>query len=445
MAVAFCFLFVFVCFFPNPAVPIGANTGWQAGQILAFLFVPAVLVLGLPKRQALALMLILLPILVSGFAIVMTRRALSDELAVNSIVATLLSLIVIIPVGWAASERYLIPLLTGVGCAIVTHALLGAYQVYSFSRNVFPLLGLYQNPSYRNFIQSNAEEWAVYVKRPFGLFPEPSAMAASIGPWLVLIFGLLLYPKLRARMGHRTKWFMVFSAVSGVALVFASRSGYVIILMASLLLMSAPKLKEYVLRVHRPAGMAVSLLLAISLVAAVFLAVTLLGSRLDIQQNYSWIARASSIVYGLTYLTTDAGSLLFGAGPGQSYLILQSSDISGILPSSAGEEAVEAVFSVSVLYIQEAGLLGMAALTLVLALVLRAIARSSARLLGLCTLMAWLGGVILTTSYINLSPVWLMLGVLLGWDHLFRRRPAMPSGRLGSVSETAYPRRAVRT
>jgi hypothetical protein len=73
-------------------------------------------------------------------------------------------------------------------------------------------------------------------------------------------------------------------------------------------------------------------------------------------------------------------------------------------------------------YVQEMGLLGAVALALTLIIVLRAIVRSSARLVGFSCLLAWLAGVILTTSYLPMLPLWLLLGVLLNWDRLFEVR-----------------------
>ena len=76
-------------------------------------------------------------------------------------------------------------------------------------------------------------------------------------------------------------------------------------------------------------------------------------------------------------------------------------------------------------YYAETGLLGAAALLAVLAMAVGAIARSSAVLLGLCALGSWLVGVVVTTSYFPLSPVWLFLGVVLSWDRLFPRAASM--------------------
>lgn len=422
-ATAFCSLFVFICFFPNPALPIGANTGLQAGQVMALLSLPVVLMMGLPKRQMLALLLLFLPVLVSGFLVVLTGRAVSDEVAAKSIVVMLLSFAVLVPIGWMVRDRYIVPLLSGVAVAMVAHALVGAYQAFWFARDVFSLPGLYQNPSFGSLVLGQgAEDWALYVKRPFGLFPEPSAMSASIGPWLVLIIGILLYPRLRHGMTRGTGTLLLVAAVSGVALMIVSRSGYTIPFMASALLVSLPALRKHALRLYHPGSLVVLGLLVLVFVTVVFLAVTYLGSRLDIQQNSSWSARAASLVYGLTYLRTSPANLLFGVGPGQSYIILQSASAAGPLPGGPAELAITAVWSVVVTHIQETGLVGALALGLVLLLVLRAIGRSSAQLMGFGCLVAWLAGVVLTTSYLSLLPIWLFLGVLLSWDRVFKVR-----------------------
>ena len=93
-------------------------------------------------------------------------------------------------------------------------------------------------------------------------------------------------------------------------------------------------------------------------------------------------------------------------------------------PSISNQGSV-AIWSMAVCYYAETGLLGAAALLAVLAMAVGAIARSSAVLLGLCALGSWLVGVVVTTSYSNLSPIWLFLGVVLSWDRLFPRAVLM--------------------
>jgi hypothetical protein len=433
--------FVFACFFPTPALPIAANTGLQAGQFLALLALPLLLLRGLPHRQTLALALLFLPVLVSGFATVISGRALSDAVALNSVAVFLLILLVLLPAGRMANERYVWRLLSGVALAVVTHAVVGAYQVYAFSRGVFPLLGLYQNPSYKSndTLQAGGEVWATYVQRPFGLFPEPSALTASIGPWLILFVGLLLYPRLRVGIGRGTMLLLAVATLSGVALVLVSRSGYTVALVAGLLLVSLPALRRNLLRLHRPEALFTLILLTLAGLAVAILAVAYLGPRFEPGQNASWTARLSSYVWGISYLGTSPSNFLFGVGPGQSFLTLQSSDILGPLPEGPAGQSVDAVWSAMVVYIQETGLLGILALALLMTLVLRAVARSSARLIGFTCLGAWTFGIVLTTSYPSLLPVWLFLGVLLSWDRIFVVRRQVSPGASGAIEVRSAP------
>jgi hypothetical protein len=389
---------------------------------MALLSLPILLVSGLPKRQTLALLLLILPVLLSGFLAVLTAHAISAEVVVKTMIATVLALVVLVPAGEIINKRYIMPLLYGVAWAIVLHSVVGLYQAYWFAQNVFPFSWLYQNPSFKSSISETPETWALYVKRPFGLFPEPSAMSASIGPWLVLIVGLLLYPRLRRGMMRSTRTLLVVAAVCGVALIIMSSSGFTIWLLAGLLLIGLPALKNNVLQFpRRPESLLILVTFVLVGVAVATLSVIYVGSRLSIEENSSWAARLASIAWGISYLGTSPHNLFFGVGPGQSFLILNSPG-SPILLEGPARLPAEAVWSVVVNYVQETGLVGVLALTLILMMMLRAILRSSARLAGLSCLMVWLAAVVFTTSYLPLSPVWLFLGVLLGWNQIFNAR-----------------------
>jgi len=443
-ATAAIFLFALICFVPNPALPIGQSTGLQAAQIMALLYLPVLfLTSGLPRRQTLVALLLFLPVVVSCFFVVLTDSAISTEVVFKAMGATALVHVVLVSAGKVVNKKYTVSLLSGVAWAIVLNAVLGFYQAYRFAQDEFPLPGLYQNPSFDNFIGGDPEEYALYVKRPFGLFPEPSAMAASIGPWLILLVGLLLYPKLRPGITRGTLAQLLLAVVCGVVLIILSRSGFTIWLLAGLLLVILPYLKDQVLRLNRPRSL--FRLTTVVLVGAALVAVSVVyvGSRLDIQENSSWSVRLASLVWSLTYLGTSLSNMIYGVGPGQSYLILQSSGSSSLPAASFGGLPVSAVYSWATSYILEMGLLGALALALVLIMVLRAIVRSSARLVGFSCLGAWLGGVVLTTSYRPLFGIWLLLGVLLGWDRIFQAR-ATTSG-LGPKPGLSPGRKSVTT
>jgi hypothetical protein len=441
----FTFLLAFTCFLPNPGLPVGNNTGVQAAQIMALLALPVMVLMGLPRRQVLALLVLSLPILLSSFSNSLAGRTISDEVQVKTMIVIMLAFMLLIPVGWVVSERYLVSLLAGVACGIVLHVLVGAYQAYWFAQDVFPLLGLYQNPSFTGgtLKDPGPEVWAMWVKRPFGLFPEPSAMAASIGPWIVIIIGMLLHPKLRLLLTHGTRALLILAAFGGIGLIIVSRSGFVIWLLVSLLLILLPTLKRVVLRLHRPQSLLTLVALVLVAATVAVLAIVYISSRADDWQAGSWSARLGSLVWSLDYLGSSLSNLLIGVGPGQSYLILQSLPPNNLpIVEGTGELAVTAVWSLVLNYVLEVGLLGALAFTLILLMALRAIVRSSSPILGLSCLLAWLAAVIITTSYVSLMPIWLFLGVLLEWDRIFEGRAA--SSDLGSKLDSP-PISVVRT
>lgn len=408
----FSFVLVFSCFFPNPALPIGSSTGLQLSQALALLFLPVMLFKGVPLRHALAVLLVTLAMAASGYYVVLTGRAVTDGVVVNATVATFLALAPLLPIGWFLYKGYVLNILRAASLGIIVNSALGAYQIYSFSKDTFPLLWVFQNPSYGDFIQSLETEWALYVKRPFGFFPEPSAMSASIGPWLVLMAGLLLYPGLLRGLRAKTKALLWIALALGLALVIASQSGYMLPLMASLLVVSVPMAVRLTIKAYRPGNMLLLSILGTIGAVLVIIAISYLGDRLDFQ-NESWQQRGESIIWGLSYLGTDASVLLFGVGPGQSFEMLAQAGGEQNLSSGS------AVWSVTVHYLQEQGLVGGLVLLAILGMILAAVIRSSCRAVGLACLMAWMCGVILTTSYISLSPVWIFMGALLLWDRLF--------------------------
>ena len=140
------------------------------------------------------MLLILTPIYLSALVNAMLDRIPATDLLLKESVALTLALLVLWPADWVMQREVFGEVLAAACAAILVHAMIGLYQVYSFSHDEFPLLFLYRNPSFKSM-----EEWAPiyarYMKRPCGLFPEPSAMAASLGPWLVLLAGLLLDPR----------------------------------------------------------------------------------------------------------------------------------------------------------------------------------------------------------------------------------------------------------
>ena len=66
-------------------------------------------------------------------------------------------------------------------------------------------------------------------------------MAASLGPWIVLLAGLLLDPGLRRRLGWRRAWPVIPPVAGGCLLLALSESGSTFALMAALLVICAER------------------------------------------------------------------------------------------------------------------------------------------------------------------------------------------------------------
>ncbi|HMB02930.1 MAG TPA: hypothetical protein VKP69_04210 [Isosphaeraceae bacterium] len=413
--------FAFSCFFPYPALALGGNTGLQLSHALGLAAAPF-LCARAPGRPLRALLLLLGPVALSASFNLAVGDPPDPDIVPKESIALALALVVLGPAEWVAGRDLFRETLTAAAAAIVAHALIGLYQVYSFAHDEFPLLFLYENPSFRSM-----EEWQQvyvrYIKRPCGLFPEASAMAASLGPWLVLLAGLLLDPSAGRGFGWPGKKLAAAALALGSVLIALSRSGATLAIMAAVLVAGAAKVPSWSHSLTIGKGLTLAMVLAAAVAAVGYAASHLMGG-LDARVESSWGVRALSIRTGLT-ANTDPVSLAFGVGPGQSTPIIRR-ELAGVpLPSDQTEEEVElgAVFSLTVCYYMEMGLLGGLALLAVLAMVVRTIARSSAVVLGLCTLGTWLVGVAATTSYMPLSAIWLFLGALLSWDRLFPTRP----------------------
>jgi hypothetical protein len=375
-----------------------------------------------------ALLLVLTPIYLSALVNTMLDRIPSIQVLPKETVTLTLALLVLWPTGWLMQRALLRDVLMAACAAIVVHALIGLYQVRSFAHDDFPLLFLYRNPSFKSM-----EQWsriyAVYIKRPCGLFPEPSAMAASLGAWLVLLAGLLIDPRHTRTLGWRGGPAVAIALAGGLVLVGLSRSGSTFAILGSILAVGIARLCSG----RRDAGagrlVLTGLVLLASLMVAVVAALRLTDQGLSDRMSSSWGFRGLSIVAGLTS-NTDPMSLIFGVGAGQSTPIIRS-QLAGLpLPPDQDELAI---FSLAVCYYMETGLVGALALLVVLAMVVSAIARSSAVPLGLAALGTWLVGVGATTSYMPLSAIWLFLGAMLHWDRLFPR-PACTALEAGSPS-----------
>ena len=274
-------LFAFACFFPYPALAIGRTNGLQVSQAAALAAIPF-LVARPPGRSFWALLLVLGPVFVSMFLHHMFADVPSPDVFVKAPIALALAVLVIWPADWLADRDLFREVLAAAGAAIVLHSLIGLLQLYSFSKDQFPLLFLYVNPSFMS-VQEWARKcrsgggYALYNARPCGLFPEPSAMAASLGPWTVLLAGLLLNPGLRRRLGWRRAWPVIPPVACGCLLLAISQSGFTFALVAALLVICAGEVWRMV-HAPRPSQLVMVALVLLSVASVLNYAISRFGS-----------------------------------------------------------------------------------------------------------------------------------------------------------------------
>jgi hypothetical protein len=247
------------------------------------------------------------------------------------------------------------------------------------------------------------------VKRPFGLFAEPSAMAACVGPWLVVITSALFAPT-GARARAKTA-LLLASLGGGVWLVVASKSGLSAAVIGGCALTAVGAAFSWRRRVG-----ARTAALIVGAVVAVWSA-TWLGenarARFDVTENESWQARLDSLQLGMSSLAVTIPSrerFLGGVGPGQSYAAVNSTE----LKYQTGAD-VTAVWSVGLNYALENGLLAIAAMIVLAGCAAWSIWASRERLAGLAFGLVWLTGVFVATSYVGQPALWTGLAALLSW------------------------------
>ena len=295
------------------------------------------------------------PVYVSGFVNLLRDVVPEPAVVPKEAISLTLAFCVLWPSGWLAERRRFRGVMGVMAVGILVHALVGLYQLYAFSHDEFPLLAVFQNPSFKS-MESWAVEYARYIKRPCGLFPEPSAMAASLGPFVVVLAGLLLDPGAVSRFGlgrrarglfaaalaagfaaagavavgadRRRSWRRCWpsaSATRGPGSVRRGRGGP----------WSSPR-RWWRRPGHRPTWRSGR-------------------ARASTERiESSWGLRATSIVTGLT-ANTEPFDLAFGVGPGQSTPVVRR--LMAGVPKAETQDDM-AVWSLTACYYMEEGLVG---------------------------------------------------------------------------------------
>jgi hypothetical protein len=399
------FWYSLVLFFPYPALAVGRSTGIQAGHVFTVVIwgIFGQKILSSKRLIACFLFLVIpyLPSLLFGS---------QDSLNINSAVTQAFALAVFPAVAILVRSRAAFnSFMLGASIAVLIHGGVGVWQQISYQNQIFPFISIYQNPSFAEMEPGKIQNlYAVYSKRSFGIFPEPSAMMASLAPFMVL----LIYKYFKFE--PRNSWNKKFNAVCiffGLALFYFSRSGaipYFVLALAPLAYMQMRKaLKMPPLNALLYYFVVFSVLAGLSLS---FLEIFQERAASELGQEGSWKERFASLIFGLSAIFNGTLlELIFGYGLG---------DVAVLTNAATGSSSVH---SWIIATIMGTGITGLVGMLCVLRSIFQGIRRSSEKWAGYCVLFIWLTAIGLVTGYIQLLPTWACLGILLNWKTIFRK------------------------
>jgi hypothetical protein len=415
-------VWAFFCFMPYPAISVGNATALQIGNLITLLLTAPICALCWKKRPFWIYPLIIVPLCVAAVKVAVTGTGSDISLCLKVITVWGVSCMALVTVQLYA-RGYGLQMLSGIACATLVHAAVGAWQAYSFQSGVFPMVGLYVNPSFLS-VQENAEIIARYTQRPFGIFPEPSAMSSSLAPWVV-VWGAYFCGIVRFRSEPTPGQRILFAAavVGGMGLIILSQSGHAAITLSALLVFAVVWFfrSRATVRTYAVLVVALGVVLPLVLWAAMLSLSTRVGG--GEMGNSSWQERSSSLVIGFNLLvSSDIPRAIFGMGPGLS------------APALWEVAQIDAVFSVLLTYVYETGLVGAFAVAWLGVYLVRVWRAAGFDVTYVAFGGVWLVGITLTTSYSQLLPLWIALGWLTVWPEVCGR---------AQISQTAKPGQAV--
>src|SRR5581483_619473 len=311
----------FCCLMPYVAIPVGNHSAIQIGNLLTLALVLPIALVSWKNQPFWIYPLLLAPLCLSMFIVSVTADDAS--LGFKAMVLWAFSMLAMLPTQLYAAD-YSLELLTGIAVAAILHMCIGVWQWKAFYAGYFPLESLFENQSFLS-VKDNAETIAKYNQRPFGVFPEPSAMSASLAPW-VLFWMAELFGLIRLKRTPATWQRILFGAAAAGALglIILSRSGHAMITLAIVVMMSLvwfvrcrATLRNF-LAIVSVCWIALPIVLVL---AAIALSERMGGGKMG---NSSWEDRSHSLLIGFKLLTeTGPFTLLFGIGIGQTSPILQ--------------------------------------------------------------------------------------------------------------------------
>jgi len=306
-------------------------------------------------------------------------------------------------------------LLLGVVLIFCVHGLAGLWQLNAFTEDRFPFSAVFVNPSFNVMTPDWMDVYARYVKRPFGLFPEPSSLLASTGPWLLLLIAALLGGSGVSQTNRQLP--PTWLTLSGLGLLAAtmimSASGALIILAGGMALIMLALSGRMI--VTRPAVLA---LVSVALLSVAVLISSTLTQRLDgelAQTGGSWVSRLSSLRLGIGLLASaGVTNLWFGQGAAEVAMLTQR------------EASLDAVQSWILTYVVANGLLGAIALIACALFLVWSVCHTAQPWVWAALILAWAAGPAIVTAYNSLFGIWGFVALPLtiaDQMHGYRRMP----------------------
>lgn len=283
-------------------------------------------------------------------------------------------------------------LAAGAAVGVAVSALLVLLQHVFIVRGTLPLVGLYDLPGYAS-VRAVEEQILLYVKRPFGWYPEPSFMAGT------LILGMVVVALVGQGISKRLR---ISALVLGTAALVVSQSGVVVVGAVPVAMVLVARL--------RPAYRALGFIVLVP--AALIAGVSTLAARGRFD-NYSWGDRAGASIVSLRHMVEELGTLLVGVGRGGMSELFAARSVD--LGDMAFGAYPTGVYSVTTRWVAEVGLpMGIVTLGLLLVALWRGIADRHGAWVASWLAFLWFVVATLAIGYDSGAALWLFAG-LAGW------------------------------
>lgn len=402
-------------FLPYVAIPAGASTSIPLSSLLSLLFLTPILRY---SRVALVLGLLLFSALV---ATLVQQISGTDDALIRSFVSWAFYILPLGAFGCICARRPEL-LIRPIKACLIGTAVFCVYQYAELQNGRLPFLWLYSTPG---FASVEAQEFVIvnYIRRPFAQFAEPSFLAGTVALALAVFLVLIRFT---GRSLGASDWLMVAAVY---LTIFLTSSGSGLVTLAALSTMAMRHIRVSELR---------RFLILVGVIGAIYVGAALVSSRQTVTGNYSWQDRTVSLQAPLIHVLSHPFDLIVGLGKGGLTQAFDRGEIS--LEGFVVTNQIRDAASVLVRSAVELGILGIAALVIVVVLQSRGFAvasRFDAAIVGFIWLVV--GG--LTIGYDSAAWLWVVPGVGIGLLELRDRMPSAPAQVVTAAGASGRARR----